>query len=742
MVAPIRLRYRAFLSYAHADIAHGRWLHKQLENFRIDKDLVGRTTPLGAVPANLRPIFRDREDFSGGHSLSDATVSALDQSAALIVLCSPTAAARPAVNEEVRLFRSRHPDRPVIPVILDGTWPDNFPPALRCEVTSQGVVTHRPVTILGSDLRESGDGKSLSLAKVVAGLTGLATNDLVRRAERDQRRRQRNWIVGLSTVVVALTGLSFWAELNRREAVTQRQLAEQRRVEAERNFAAAKDAANSLVLDIAEGLQDVEGMRAESVRRILDTAEQTMTRLAKTDSNNLELQSSRSVMLAQFGDVYARLSDPRALTAYEESLAIARRLTAADPQRIPWQAGLATSLGKLGNYKELMGDAPGAAKAHEEALAIFRQLAAVERDNLQWRRDIAAALAHIGDLNLRLGDTPAALKAYEESVKDLRNVAASDSGDRRWRRDLPIVLSKLASAKLRAGDAAGAQKLLEESITIRRKLAGQDPGNTEWQRDLAMSLNEVGYNLARKGNAPGALVLYEESLSTFRQLVRADPRNTLWQDDLAITLDKIGDARLETGDSKGALRSYEEGLAIMRSLTSALASNAVWQSGLSISLNKVAGTKLDSGDHSGALKLYEESLDIRRKLTDMDPLNREWRRDLSIGLNHIGDVKRKTGDAAGAQKNYEESAEILRKLVLAETKNTGWQSDLALVLGRIAMALADQGLESKAVAPLTQGRNIIAMLLAQSPGDAKLTAYRIWFEHKLADYTPRRPSRR
>ena len=68
MPAPIRLKYRAFLSYAHADASWGKWLHRQLERFHIDKGLVGRETVMGVVPKTLRPIFRDREDFSGGHS--------------------------------------------------------------------------------------------------------------------------------------------------------------------------------------------------------------------------------------------------------------------------------------------------------------------------------------------------------------------------------------------------------------------------------------------------------------------------------------------------------------------------------------------------------------------------------------------------------------------------------------------------------------------------------------------------
>jgi hypothetical protein len=220
-VAPIR--YRAFLSYSHRDTAWARWLHKALESHRFDKDLVGRDTPMGPVPKALRPIFRDREDFSGGHTLTDATVAALDASAALIVICSTVAATRPAVNEEVRLFRSRHPDRPVIPVIIDGAAPDNFPPALRFELNADGSVSDRPLTVLGPDLREEADGKSLGLAKVIAGLAGLGTDEVFRRAERARRRRNRFWgalagVVLLLAVAAGGSAAYAWQQLKTNEA--------------------------------------------------------------------------------------------------------------------------------------------------------------------------------------------------------------------------------------------------------------------------------------------------------------------------------------------------------------------------------------------------------------------------------------------------------------------------------------------------------------------------------------------
>jgi WD40 repeat protein len=221
----ISFKYRAFLSYSHKDTNWAKWLHNRLEGFGIDKDLVGRDTVMGSVPKRLRPIFRDRDDFSGGHTLTDATIAALDQSAALLVLCSPVSGKSRYVNEEVRLFKSRHPNRPVIPVIIDGTYPDNFPNALRVEIAPNGTLTDLPLDILGPDLRETGDGKSLGLCKVVAGLIGAATDEIVRRAERAKRRRLLSWIAGLSCIAVALASLAMWAEVNRRDAVNTRNVA-------------------------------------------------------------------------------------------------------------------------------------------------------------------------------------------------------------------------------------------------------------------------------------------------------------------------------------------------------------------------------------------------------------------------------------------------------------------------------------------------------------------------------------
>jgi MTH538 TIR-like domain (DUF1863) len=93
------LTYRAFISYSHADARWAKWPHRRLEAFRIGPDLAGRETAMGRVPNALAPVFRDREEFAAGHSLSDQTRAALDDSMSLIVICSPIAAKSQYVND-------------------------------------------------------------------------------------------------------------------------------------------------------------------------------------------------------------------------------------------------------------------------------------------------------------------------------------------------------------------------------------------------------------------------------------------------------------------------------------------------------------------------------------------------------------------------------------------------------------------------------------------------------------------
>jgi hypothetical protein len=212
-------KYRAFFSYSHRDAAWAKWLHRALESYRIDKDLIGRETPQGPVPKTLRPIFRDREDFSAGHSLNEQTIAALEASKFLIAICSPNAARSPYVNEEIRHFKARGRATRVIPLIVDGVPGDPerecFPPAIRYRVGPDGALTDEGEEPIAADARPEGDGKEIARQKVVAGLLGIRLDEIVRRAERARKRQNRWRVVGATGLALLLSASAFgWTGLN------------------------------------------------------------------------------------------------------------------------------------------------------------------------------------------------------------------------------------------------------------------------------------------------------------------------------------------------------------------------------------------------------------------------------------------------------------------------------------------------------------------------------------------------
>jgi len=363
MDEPLAFKYRAFISYSHADTPWAKWLHRALENFHIDKDLAGRETAIGAIPKALRPIFRDRDDFTAGHTLTDQTLAALDGSAALIVICSPQAAKSQYVNEEIRLFKSRHKDRPVIPLIVAGRPGDPelecFPPALKFRLDAKGRIGKRKVELLAADAREEGDGKQLALAKVVAGLLGLSSDDIFRRAERERRRksRVRNGIIAtLAILAVAAAGSAVyaWQQLKTNEA-----------------FLTATLKRATDIVDMAVSQAETYGVPRKATLALLTQAEGLFDDMARLGRPTPELRYQKSLMLIQFARNYAVLGDTH---KWKERAEAARTLLVQLLDETPgnplYERNLSRAEDELGDVAMTEGNLGGAANWYRQSFAL------------------------------------------------------------------------------------------------------------------------------------------------------------------------------------------------------------------------------------------------------------------------------------------------------------------------------------------------------------------------------------
>jgi tetratricopeptide (TPR) repeat protein len=505
------------------------------------------------------------------------------------VLCSPVAATRPAVNEEVRLFRSRHPDRPVIPVMIEGTWPDNFPAALRFALAGDGSVTDQPITILGPDLRESADGKNLGLAKAVSGLTGLGADDIFRRAERARRRRTRIWagIAGLCILLaVAATGSAFyaWQQLKTNEAFLN----------------ATLNTATDIVNTAVAGAEKYNVPRAATLE-LLTGAEGLFDNMARYGRPTPELQYQKALMLIQFARNYAMLGDTGKEGAdAEESYRLLAALAAAKPDDNNYQSGLAGADDEIGDVLAAHGDLAGALKFYRGGLAIIERLAKSEPSNASRQHDLAVSYIKVGDM----------LRAQN--------------------------------------DLAGALQSYRESLAILDKLAQSDPGNSFWQRELSVSYQRVGDVQEAQGDLAGALQSDRDNLAIAERLAQSDPGNSLWQHDLALAYSRVGDVQSAQGDLADALKSYRGSLAIFERLAQSDPSNAGWQRDLALSNAMVCGVLAEQNDFAGALKSCRDSLAITQRLVALDPGNKQWRDDLLPVTAQIGSLLLLTRDFAGA----------------------------------------------------------------------------------------------
>lgn len=211
-------RYWAFISYSWDDEDQARSLHRRLENYSIPRSV--RQELPDEVPSvrRLRPVFRDDDEMPASGVLDDRLRAALDESRALIVVASPTAAASPYVNYEVDHFvGTRGTDRVVI-IVVDGE-----PNGLPGREPMPAALRRSGLLWVDCRLRRGLDRRRF--LRIVADVLGVDFDTLWRRDVRRRRRRIVSWVAG-TVVLIAMMGGIFWQQ--QRIAEEQQHSAEQR----------------------------------------------------------------------------------------------------------------------------------------------------------------------------------------------------------------------------------------------------------------------------------------------------------------------------------------------------------------------------------------------------------------------------------------------------------------------------------------------------------------------------------
>lgn len=548
--------YKAFISYSHSDEAWARWLQRALERYKLPKTF-RQSHP--ELPVRLYPIFRDRDELASGGELSESIRKAMDDSDALIVICSPAARASLWVNEEVRRFRLSGRGHRIFCLLVTGS-PDPhsadcaFPAAIL--QNDNGTALLEP---LAADATPKGDGKRNAMLKIAAGLLGVGVDDLKRR---DAQRQARFWSLvafGALFIAVLTVGLAIYAFNAKKESEMRRQQAE--------------GLIGFMLGDLRKKLEPIGKLD------LLDAVgDQAMSYFATLgDRGTSKEMLARAVALKQIGDV--RFNQGKlepALKAFEQSLLQAEALYKTDPGNndylfelgqaefwvgyVAWQRGqldqAATSMQRYMQYsKQLSKRAPDnidyqmelgyshsnlgsiayAQGKHEDALREFRTAVQIQSQVLQKKpsdtaiaSNLADSASWIGTILQELGRLSESQSAFMEAMNIIKPYHLSGK-DTEASRLYAIIVLYQSEVAIRRGDVASAKKLIDEAKGIFRELSLHDPSNSTWKNSLLSSDTYLLSLVARHDWTSTERDIQAHAGAEFSSLIKADPSNLPFQ---------------------------------------------------------------------------------------------------------------------------------------------------------------------------------------------------------------------
>ena len=546
------MRYRAFLSYSHADVKWARWLHRKLEAYR----------PPGSVfvgaekdrPERLSPIFRDWDELPSTASLSVAVAQALRDSEWLIVICSPSAAASHWVNEEIRQFRQLgRSDRILCFMVAgephSGDETECFPSAL----TEPLAENTPPVEPVAADARPHGDGKTSALLRVIAGMLGVGFDAL---KHRHQSRRVRHLlaVTAVSLMISALTiGLAVVATLARDEAYLRRTQAE--------------DLIDFMLGDLQEQLREIG--RLDLYESIGDEALEYFSALSSEDAGEYSL-FQRAKNLRQIGEVRLEQGNTSdALIAFQESRLITSRLAESDPDDAEIQIALANSYFYIGAVHWQRGELQDARREFERVIPIVDAVAAREPDNAAWLVEQGYGHTNLGRVRELEGALDEALSAYQNVMRINQRLVELEPDNLEWTLEVGFAHNNIGKLVYSLGRLEEAEEHYREDLAHKELVANSAPQHTIWRYYLTVSQHYLGQLLARRGEYAEARSLLRIALSSFQELVDLDPDQIDWQRRLAVTERELGELSVRLDQLDQAASHIDSSIRKLQHLSSA-----------------------------------------------------------------------------------------------------------------------------------------------------------------------------
>ncbi len=529
-------KYWAFVSYSHHDSAIASWLQRALESYRLPRRLIGRRTPLGAVPAYLKPVFADRSDLQAGADLASTVREALAHSRFLIVICSPDAVRSEWVSREIIEFKKLHGEARVLAVIAGGEpyasriagqeATECFPVALRFALMPDGHPGGDPLEPVAADLRPQGDGKRLAMLKLVAGMLGddVGVDALVRRDA--QRRVRRMTIIAAASVA----GMAVMAILT----VT----AVRQRTEAQSQRAQAEDLIAFMLGDLRKKLDQVGRLDA------LDSVgEKALAYYARQDTGSLSAAAlgQRSRAMHLIGEIREQRGQlDGALTAFGSAAATTSELLARSPDDGPRIFDHAQSVYWVGYIAYQRGQLSVAEDAFHQYRELAERLTRADPESTDWKLEPAYADQNLGVVQLDRGRPSDALRSFAAARDTLTPILIKRP---EVANDLAEADGWIAKALEAEGNYGGAVEAQHARLEVLKAMPNA-AGDSRIERQMANATFELARLALYQGDLSAAEPNARAAVAQAARLAESDSSNMFWLSELCFDRLRLAEVEL------------------------------------------------------------------------------------------------------------------------------------------------------------------------------------------------------
>ena len=485
--------YAGFLSYAHADEAVAARLHKALETYKIPKGHSG----------TLSPIFRDANELTAHHSLSEKIQDAVEGSRVLIVLCSPAAKASHWVNEEIRLFRKMHGESAVFCVLAEGSPETAFPLALL-----EGG--REP---LAANLGATKSSFQLGVTQIAAAMLGVGLDTLIQRDARRKRRRLQAVTAGALLFSGLMGATTFSAVTARKAADTNRQQAE--------------GLVKFMITDMKEKLEPVGRLD------ILDDIGQRAVKyyeaqdIAKLSDDSLARQARARHILGQVALESHDFDKTRA--EMQATARLTREIYDRNPDdtdAIFTHAQSEYWVGSIYYYEKKFQEV---APYWENYADLGKHLYETDTKNLKWILERAYGENNLGLINLKLENLNLAKSKFLRAADFFDEALMLAPENSQTTMELANVMAGLAQIAVKEDDRNAALALRMKQISLYEQLLEDDPQNYLILFRRTQASARVITDILIDAKSPEFEEMLKQSFLHYEEMINRNPKNDNWK---------------------------------------------------------------------------------------------------------------------------------------------------------------------------------------------------------------------